>query len=92
MFFLNFDLSNLLRMKVELNIQDRKIELIQWLSSINDMAILEKITKIRKEESKDWWASISDLEKQSIEKGIEDADNGKLNSHSQVRKLYEKWL
>lgn len=79
-------------METELNIQTRKLELIQWLSNLNDSTILDKITAIRKEESKDWWLSISEIEKQSIEKGIEDADNGKLIDHSQVRKIYEKWL
>jgi len=79
-------------MNVDLNIQNKKLELIQWLSGLNDLSILEKITEIRKQESKDWWLSISELEKQSIDKGMEDAEDGKLNSHSQARKLYDKWL
>ena len=36
--------------------------------------------------------SISEDEKKSIEAGLNDAENGKLNDHSQARKLYEKWL
>jgi hypothetical protein len=79
-------------MKVDLDIQNKKLELIQWLSGLNDLSVLEKITDIRKQESKDWWHSISELEKKSIEKGLEDADNGKLNPHSKARKLYDKWL
>ena len=47
---------------------------------------------LRKKESKDWWNSISESEKESIEKGLQDADAGKLNPHSNARKLYEKWL
>lgn len=47
---------------------------------------------LRKNESTDWWNSISDEEKKSIEVGINDADQGKLNDHSKARKLYEKWL
>jgi predicted transcriptional regulator len=47
---------------------------------------------LRKKESKDWWNSISESEKESIEKGLKDADSGKLNPHSNARKLYEKWL
>lgn len=41
---------------------------------------------------KDWWNEISLSEKESIEKGIQDADNGKLTSHSYIKELYEKWL
>ncbi len=59
---------------------------------MNDLSVLEKIIAIRKQESKDWWNSISELEKKSIEKGLEDAESGKLNSHSKARKLYGKWL
>lgn len=79
-------------MNLELNIQNKKLELIQWLSTIEDSSIIEKIMKLRDQESIDWWNSISENEKQSIEKGLEDAKAGKLNPHADARKLYEKWL
>ena len=79
-------------MKIELNIQNKKLELIQWISTIEDTTIIEKIMDLRKKESKDWWNSISENEKESIEKGIKDAESGKLNPHSNARELYEKWL
>ena len=47
-------------MKIELNLQNKKLELIQWLSSIEDSTIIEKIMELRKEESKDWWNSIAE--------------------------------
>ena len=47
---------------------------------------------LRKKESKDWWNSISENEKEFIELGLKDAESGKLNPHSTARKLYEKWL
>ncbi len=79
-------------MNSDLNIQNKKIELIQWLSTIEDIALLEKITELRKKQNIDWYNSISENEKQSIEQGLEDAENEKLNPHSTARKLYEKWL
>ena len=79
-------------MKLELNIQNKKLELIQWLSTLEDSTIIEKIVALRKNESKDWWNSISEIEKESIEQGLNDANSGKLNPHSSARKLYEKWL
>ncbi|MBP7478741.1 MAG: hypothetical protein KA797_09470 [Chitinophagales bacterium] len=45
-----------------------------------------------KKERKDWWNSIADNEKESIEIGLKEAESGKLTSHSKARKLYEKWL
>ena len=79
-------------MNIDAKILDQKIELIQWLSSLDDKVIIDKLVQFRKNETKDWWNTISNEEKNSIEKGIEDADNKKLNDHTYVRKLYEKWL
>ncbi|WP_264537978.1 hypothetical protein [Flavobacterium sp. N1736] len=79
-------------MKADLNIQSKKLELIQWLSTIEDLSVLNKIIDLKKQENKDWWNSISENEKQSIEKGLQDAEAGKLNSHSKAKQLYDKWL
>ncbi|MBI9036608.1 MAG: hypothetical protein JEY97_00625 [Bacteroidales bacterium] len=77
---------------MEANIQNIKIELIQWLTTIDDWSLIQKVLDLRINQTKDWWETISDIEKKSIEQGISDADNGKLNSHSEARKMYEKWL
>ena len=79
-------------MKADTQILNKKIELIQWLSSLEDKAIIEKLLQFRKAETKDWWETTQDEEKASISKGIEDADNNKLKPHSSARKIYEKWL
>ncbi len=81
-----------MRMKSELSIQNKKLELIQWLSSIEDSTIIEKIMALRKKETKDWWNSISEREKLAIDQGIKDAESGKISPHSNARKIYEKWL
>lgn len=73
-------------------ILNKKIELIQWLSTLEDKSIIEKLVQFKREETKDWWNSISTDEQQSIEKGISEAEQGKLSPHSTARKLYEKWL
>lgn len=71
---------------------NEKLMLIQWISSIEDQTIIKKLTEFRKKEVKDWWHEISQEEKESIAKGLKQAENGELQSHSQVKKLYEKWL
>lgn len=73
-------------------ILNEKLELIQWLSTLEDTSIIKKLVQFRKEETKDWWNSISDEEKKSIEKGIAEADENDIKPHSEARKLYEKWL
>jgi hypothetical protein len=77
---------------MDVNLQNKKIELIQWLSTLNDKVLINKLMKFREKEKTDWWEEISDIEKESIEEGIQDANNGKLTSHSNAKKIYEKWL
>jgi len=77
---------------MDLDLQNKKIELIQWLSTLNDESIIEKLMNLRESEKTDWWKEISKEEKNSIVQGIKDADSGKLKPHSEARKMYEKWL
>lgn len=74
------------------NIQERKLELIQWLSVIEDVSLLDKVAELKEQSTFDWWDEISDAEKESISKGLEDADAGRLNPHPKARAIYEKRL
>ncbi len=75
-----------------MNIQNTKIELIQWLTTLEDSDLIQKIIELRRSETKDWADEISDPEKKSIELGLSDADNGKLKPNSEAKKIYGKWL
>lgn len=77
---------------MEIDIQNAKIELIQWLTTLEDSSLIQKIIELRKNETKDWWENISDSEKKSIESGISDAANGKVKPNSEAKKIYGKWL
>lgn len=80
-------------MEALLHIQNKKLEIIQWLSTVEDLGVLEKISDIiSHEKKKDWWYEISDQEKKSIKNGLEDAEAGKLNPHSNAREIYGKYL
>ncbi len=75
-----------------IDLQNKKIELIQWLSTLDDEFIIDKLMELRDSEKTDWWEEITVEEKESIKQGINDADSGNLKPQSEVRKLYEKWL
>lgn len=77
---------------MESNLQDTKLELIQWLATIDDPGIIEQIRAIRDNEKEDWWDKLSTIEKESISKGIEDADAGNLRDQDQAREICGKWL
>ena len=77
---------------MELDIQNTKIELIQWLTTLEDKSLIQKILELRKSESKDLCEELSEAEKESVELGISDADNGRLKPNSEAKKIYGKWL
>ena len=79
-------------MNLDFNIETKKLALIQWLTSLNDVSMIDKILELKQKETKDWWNETSDEEKESIEKGLSDAESGNLKPHSEIRKKFEKWL
>ncbi len=44
------------------------------------------------DETEDWWQTISPAERQSIEEGLADVEEGQTVSHEQIKKQYEHWL
>ena len=74
------------------NIQHIKIELIQWLTKVEDPDLIQKILELKESESGDFWDEISYEEKKSVQKGVAEAEDGKLKPRSEARKVYEKWL
>ena len=77
-----------------MNIQTEKLKLIEWLSKIEDLSIISKIRKIKDEYTgpDDWYNELSQEEKDSINRGLEDIDKGRIHSHESVKKIYEKYL
>ena len=73
-------------------IQDKKIELIQWLSTLEDSTTIEKLLDIRDADKSDWWSSTSEAERNSIQKGINDIKENNLKSQVEAKSIYEKWL
>lgn len=78
-----------------MNTYAEKIDIIQWIAGLNDKSILHQLKKIKENSAtkqQDWWSNISTEERQSIERGINDSEKGKVTPHSEVKKKYEKWL
>jgi hypothetical protein len=78
-----------------MNISAEKLDIIQRICEIQDNDLLDLIKNIidLPEASKnDWWDHITSEEKESINQGLNDLQQGKVSSHNQIRKKYEKWL
>lgn len=77
---------------MDVSLKAKKVELIQWVSTLEDQGLIDTLLDLRNQDQRDWWAHLSEEQKKSIEKGIEDAEAGKLESHTSVKEMYEKWL
>jgi methionine synthase II (cobalamin-independent) len=67
-----------------LDIETKKIQLIQMISPVYNSEILHEIETILLSSKMDWWNIISNSEKKAIEEGLEDYKNGKLLSNEEV--------
>ena len=72
-----------------MDIQTEKIQLIEWLASLNKPSVIRKLVAL-KEKEKDWWAEISNGEKNEIKKGLAQADQGQVVPHHKVMARYKK--
>lgn len=76
-----------------MNIESEKLKLIDWIANLRDDSVIERIKMLKENQpGVDWWDEITEEEKASIEKGLEDVKAGRLIPHDDVKKDYAKWL
>jgi hypothetical protein len=67
-----------------MNLETRKINLINWISTLQDDKTLQKIEKLQKERT-DWWDTMNNEDKKAINEGLAQLDKGEYYTHDQVR-------
>ncbi len=67
-----------------------KLELIEWLAKLNDLETLNylKLVKDSRSGNQDWWNDLPEEQRFGIQRGLKDIDEGKIVSHSDVKKKY----
>ena len=76
---------------MSISIQNKKIELIQWLSTLEDVSIIDSILNLRKDVETDWWDALSKEEQQDIEQSMLQAKEGQIVDNEEVMKIFNKW-
>lgn len=71
-----------------MNLQNEKSKLIEWIKSLSDESIIERIKFVKESQNSDWWNELSEAEKASIEKGLEDIKKGNVHEHSEIKNYY----
>lgn len=70
-----------------MNLQARKLELVQMILNTDRPNLLEKVSQILKQEKEaDWWDELPLSVQQAIEVGSKEADRGEISPHEEVMK------
>lgn len=73
---------------------DIKSDLHALIDKTTDLQILEAIRVLlhKKTDEPDFWDALPESQKESIERGLAQAERGETKPHDEVVKKYEKWL
>ncbi|MCX6267409.1 MAG: hypothetical protein NTW16_08645 [Bacteroidetes bacterium] len=78
-----------------MNLSAEKLDIIQRICEIQDndlIDLIKNILTVPNGYKSDWWSNISQEEMASINRGLDDLQQGNAHSHDQIRRKYEKWL
>ncbi len=71
-----------------MNIAVKKIELIEWLSRLQDEKLIKKVEVLRKEAEADWWDSLTTEQQEDIEAGLSDLETDRKKDFKKVLVKY----
>ena len=74
-----------------MDIQLEKLNLIKWLTDVDEPSVIERCIALKNEQQQDWWDEISEDKRAEIDEGLAQADSGEVFSHEEVMANYEKW-
>lgn len=65
----------------------KKLDLIAWINRLSDENTIEFLYGLKKSKSKnDWWDELSENQKEILQNGIDDIDNGNVISSTEFWK------
>ncbi len=74
-------------MKAIMNLQAKKLELVQMILNTEKPAVLAKVEAVfKKEKGDDWWDELGEDLKAELEESLAEADRGELIPHEEVMK------
>jgi len=63
-----------------------KRELIDWISTLENQSMLEHLMELKNSNESEKIYQVSDLEREGIQKGLDDFKEGRVISHEDVKK------
>lgn len=71
-----------------------KADLYELIDKTEDSKVLEEVRflLLNRDENQDFWDFLPKGQRESVERGIEQAAKGETMGHEEVMKKYNKWL
>ncbi len=66
-----------------MDIQAKKLDLIQWLVNLKDEVMIQRLVALSKEDT-DFWNELTEPQKAEIRKGIDELDAGEKYDYEEV--------
>jgi predicted transcriptional regulator len=75
----------------KMNIQSEKLQLIEWISRLEDSDIVNILRQVKENLSGET-VKLSQEEQAGIDRGLKDIEEDRVHSHESVKKIYDKYL
>lgn len=79
-------------MLAEASLDTKKVDIIQWVSQIQDKSVIDDLQAYQQFYSQSINNPISQAEETALSKGLDDLENGKMRPHADALAIYGKWL
>ncbi len=74
-----------------MDVQLEKYKIIEWITSLKDVSVIKRLKSLQEEsQDEDWWDTLSAAEKEGIQKGLQDIEDGNTISHEEVMNQLKK--
>ena len=74
-----------------MDIQAEKYTLIEYITQVKDVSIIEKLKQFVKANENDFWNDLSEEQQQEIKQGMAELDRGEKFDYETMMAKHRKW-
>ena len=73
-----------------MDIQAEKYSLIEYITQVKDIRLIEKLKQFVKANENDFWNDLTEDQKQELKQGMKELDDGQKHDYEQVMSKHRK--
>ena len=75
-----------------MDIQAEKYSLIEYITQIKDIRLIEKLKQFVEATENDFWNDLTEDQRQELKQGMKELDNGQKHDYEKVMSKHRKWV